>query len=118
MGLDPRTLGSCPELKADAHPLSHPGVQVVVLVKLSYFFPFPHCTSERSFGRRGFFREVGRIAPWARATGPVSSLSQVVIGFLQQVWFLLGWGVGDLFANQILYGEQGPGCLQIVPVLF
>ena len=25
MGLDPRTLGSCPELKADAQPLSPPG---------------------------------------------------------------------------------------------
>ena len=25
VGLDPRTLGSCPELKADAQPLSHPG---------------------------------------------------------------------------------------------
>ena len=26
VGLDPRTLGSHPELKADAQPLSHPGV--------------------------------------------------------------------------------------------
>ena len=26
MGLDPRTLGSGPELKADAQPLSHPGI--------------------------------------------------------------------------------------------
>ena len=26
MGLDPGTLGSQPELKADAQPLSHPGV--------------------------------------------------------------------------------------------
>ena len=25
-GLDPSTLGSCPEPKADAQPLSHPGV--------------------------------------------------------------------------------------------
>ena len=25
-GLNPRTLGSCPEAKADAQPLSHPGV--------------------------------------------------------------------------------------------
>ena len=25
-GLDPGTPGSCPELKADAQPLSHPGV--------------------------------------------------------------------------------------------
>ena len=25
VGLDPRTLGSCPELKADAQPLNHPG---------------------------------------------------------------------------------------------
>ena len=26
MGVDPRTLGSRPELKADTQPLSHPGV--------------------------------------------------------------------------------------------
>ena len=26
VGLDPRTLGSCSESKADAQPLSHPGV--------------------------------------------------------------------------------------------
>ena len=26
VGLDPGTLGSCPELKADTQPLSHPGV--------------------------------------------------------------------------------------------
>ena len=26
VGLDPRTPGSCPEPKADAQPLSHPGV--------------------------------------------------------------------------------------------
>ena len=25
-GLDPGTPGSCPELKADAHPLSHPDI--------------------------------------------------------------------------------------------
>ena len=26
VGLDPNTLGSCPELKADTQPLSHPGI--------------------------------------------------------------------------------------------
>ena len=26
VGLDPRTLGSCPEPKTDAQPLSHPGI--------------------------------------------------------------------------------------------
>ena len=26
MGLDPGTLGSCPEPKADTQPLSHPGI--------------------------------------------------------------------------------------------
>ena len=26
MGLNPRTPGSCPELKGDAQPLSHPGI--------------------------------------------------------------------------------------------
>ena len=29
-GLDPETLGSCPEPKADAQPLSHPGVPMWV----------------------------------------------------------------------------------------
>ena len=28
MGLDPETLGSCPEPKTDAQPLSHPGVPI------------------------------------------------------------------------------------------
>ena len=28
VGLDPRTLGSCPELKADAQLLSHPGIPI------------------------------------------------------------------------------------------
>ena len=28
VGFDPRTLGSCPEPKADAQPLSHPGIAV------------------------------------------------------------------------------------------
>ena len=32
-GLDPRTLGSCPESKADAQPLSHPGVPKVLIIK-------------------------------------------------------------------------------------
>ena len=27
-GLDPRTPGSCPEPKADAQPLNHPGVPI------------------------------------------------------------------------------------------
>ena len=31
VGLDPGTPGSCPELKADAKPLSHPGVPLVVV---------------------------------------------------------------------------------------
>ena len=31
MGLHPRTPGSCPELKADAQPLSHPGVPHKIL---------------------------------------------------------------------------------------
>ena len=32
VGLDPRTPGSHPELKADAQPLSHPGVPKMVLL--------------------------------------------------------------------------------------
>ena len=30
-GLDPRTPGSCPELKADILPLSHPGTPVLFI---------------------------------------------------------------------------------------
>ena len=34
VGLDPRTLGSWPEPKADAQPLSHPGsLKIVILIK-------------------------------------------------------------------------------------
>ena len=29
--LDPRTLGSCPEPKADPQPLSHPGVPTTII---------------------------------------------------------------------------------------
>ena len=36
VGLDPRTLGSRPELKADAPPLSHPGTPT-----LHVFFKMP-----------------------------------------------------------------------------
>ena len=49
-GLDPRTPGSHPKLKADAQPLSHPGVPLVLIFiildlnqkskKLFVFFPF------------------------------------------------------------------------------
>ena len=38
MGLDPRTLGSRPEPKADAQPLSHPGASLCVFVKSFYVF--------------------------------------------------------------------------------
>ena len=35
VGLDSRTLGSCPEPKADAQPLSHPGVPRLTLLRAS-----------------------------------------------------------------------------------
>ena len=35
VGLDPRTLGSCPEQKADAQPLSHPGILMVLICCLA-----------------------------------------------------------------------------------
>ena len=35
--LDPRTLGSCPEPKADAQPLSHPGVLLTYFSKYVSF---------------------------------------------------------------------------------
>ena len=34
MGLDPRNPGSCPEPKADAQPLSHPGASIVLAFTL------------------------------------------------------------------------------------
>ena len=33
VGLDPRTLGSCLEPKADAQPLSHPGISYLLILK-------------------------------------------------------------------------------------
>ena len=33
VGLDSRTLGSLPEQKADAQPLSHPGIPVIYIFK-------------------------------------------------------------------------------------
>ena len=40
-GLDPGTPGSCPEPKADAQPLSHPGVptsQILSQLRLYFYF--------------------------------------------------------------------------------
>ena len=36
VGLDPKTLGSCPELEADAQPLSNPGIPSVYIILSSY----------------------------------------------------------------------------------
>ena len=41
-GLNPRTSGSCPELKADAQPLSHPGAPEVAL------FLFTFCNKQNN----------------------------------------------------------------------
>ena len=57
VGLDPRTLGSRPELKAEAQPLSHPGVPWL-----------SNCYS--------WFRGKGPLEPWfTLALSPVSSLA-------------------------------------------
>ena len=40
VGLDPGTPGSCPELKADAQPLSHPGVPSPICLKWLVITPF------------------------------------------------------------------------------
>ena len=37
MGLDPRTPGSCPELKADTQPLSHPGTPTVMCLNVGLY---------------------------------------------------------------------------------
>ena len=39
-GLDPRTSGSHPELKADTQPLSHPGVPVTLGLKSFFYLYF------------------------------------------------------------------------------
>ena len=36
VGLDPGTPGSCPEPKADAQPLSHPGCPVIIFLKKKF----------------------------------------------------------------------------------
>lgn len=41
MGLDPGTLESRPEPKADAQPLSHPGVPAPIIL-MSYFMILPY----------------------------------------------------------------------------
>ena len=40
VGLDPRTPGSCPELKADTQPLSHPGIPRITFVPKFYSLIF------------------------------------------------------------------------------
>ena len=39
VGLDPGTLGSCPEPKADAQPLSYPGNPINSFLKRKWHFP-------------------------------------------------------------------------------
>ena len=58
-GLDPRTLGSCPGLKEDAQPLSHPGIPLYVLdtsplssTCIANYFPF--CDFAHSLFNRGY----------------------------------------------------------------
>ena len=41
MGLDPGTLGSCPELKVDAQLLSHQASQLFELHKMEHSFQVP-----------------------------------------------------------------------------
>ena len=43
VGLDPRTPASRPEAKADAQPLSYPGVPIIMLLNR---FPFPLSAQE------------------------------------------------------------------------
>ena len=39
VGLDPGTPGSCPEPKADAQPLSHPGIPHLHFLRLKLYVP-------------------------------------------------------------------------------
>ena len=45
MGLNPGTPGPCPELKADAQPLSHPGVPLYKFLKSNIM---PYCDKDKS----------------------------------------------------------------------
>ena len=47
MGLDPRTLGSHPEPKADSQPLSHPGAPVSEVLKEKCHVSFGHTKGGR-----------------------------------------------------------------------
>ena len=51
-GLNPRTLGSCPELKADAQPLSHPAA--------------PSCHSAGKEGERQHLQKTDKQIPGKR----------------------------------------------------
>ena len=55
-GLDPRTPGSCPGLKAGAKPLSHPGVPAFYFLRLGVTN-----TERRTEGSMGHSLEVGEI---------------------------------------------------------
>ena len=45
VGLDPRTPGSHPEPKADAQPLSHPGVPKIKFLKLRSLWSLCFCSA-------------------------------------------------------------------------
>ena len=49
VGLDPRTLGSCSELKADAQPLSCPGIPVELFNKFIFGKIFAIISSNKFF---------------------------------------------------------------------
>ena len=59
-GLDPRTPGSHPELKADAQPLSHPGIPRSFLSDSGFNLTLPG----ESFTKSPLFRRVRRPASY------------------------------------------------------
>ena len=61
VGLDPRTPGSCPELKADTQPLSHPSFQVKLTL-----FKFDMIVNRIGYFQHWFFLLLMCVVSWYR----------------------------------------------------
>ena len=79
VGLDSRTLGSCPEPKADAQPLSHPGVPRLTLLRASSVEEWDRSLQAMERGMGGTVEHPGkshRRAHWFPDTFMIHSVSQ------------------------------------------
>ena len=68
MGLDPKTLGSRPELKADAQPLSHPGVPKGMDLK-GHVVQHPRSANKDTKAQRGEWVNFLKVKPYRMGTG-------------------------------------------------